>query len=440
MVRVGGGWDTLSHYLDKHDPCRCRSQHRTTQGARLVNKPGAADLHGSHVLYERSPISSTHSTPTHIPAGQNSLLGPPMNSLNRSRSRSPSQLYKNDGRRSVSPNLSRKSLIPPANRSRSPTPNFVSTHQTKLSSNKSPKHQPNTSPNVTKKHVSTLQIPLDKEITKQDVLKSEATLMVNDQLTDHSDTTSEMSDEGYRSLGIVNDKSKQRSSLYSQNSVEDAEDNEHKIDCEEDLNEVGLRKTQFSQRIYESEAKPQQTTEKPVQQSKNPMYKRSNSLDGKEMSLMPKSQNSPQKKVVQSKVNTWNFSPKRQRSSLTPETFSSPFTRNSATRRSVSAVGYDRKSSSLNTSPTKGKLRQELIKTVKNTEDDALMALQVQELLKKYGSLNMLDDDDDQQYKSLPDERSFKRSPGRMSFRSSRKDSRTDILNSRIPAPISYKA
>ena len=23
MVRVGGGWDTLEHYLDKHDPCRC---------------------------------------------------------------------------------------------------------------------------------------------------------------------------------------------------------------------------------------------------------------------------------------------------------------------------------------------------------------------------------------------------------------------------------
>ncbi|KAK1328393.1 hypothetical protein QTO34_011966 [Cnephaeus nilssonii] len=26
MVRVGGGWDTLEHYLDKHDPCRCSSQ------------------------------------------------------------------------------------------------------------------------------------------------------------------------------------------------------------------------------------------------------------------------------------------------------------------------------------------------------------------------------------------------------------------------------
>ncbi|XP_004400139.1 PREDICTED: GAS2-like protein 1 isoform X3 [Odobenus rosmarus divergens] len=32
MVRVGGGWDTLEHYLDKHDPCRCSSSaHRPSQ-------------------------------------------------------------------------------------------------------------------------------------------------------------------------------------------------------------------------------------------------------------------------------------------------------------------------------------------------------------------------------------------------------------------------
>ncbi|KAL3271861.1 hypothetical protein HHI36_022331 [Cryptolaemus montrouzieri] len=204
----------------------------------------------------------------------------------------------------------------------------------------------------------------------------------------------------------------------------------HKIDCEEGLNEIGLRKTQFSQRLHENETKPQQTSEKPVQQPKNPMYKRSNSLDGKEMFLMPKTQNSSHKKVVQ-----------RKRSSLFPETFSLLFQRNSATRRNVSAVGYDRKSSSLNTSLTEGKLRQEFIKTIENTEDDTLMALHPQELLEKCGSLNLLDDNnDDRQYKSLPDERTFERSTGRMGFRSSRKDSKIDILHSRIPAPISYKA
>ncbi|XP_074410115.1 GAS2-like protein 1 isoform X2 [Zonotrichia albicollis] len=32
MVRVGGGWDTLEHYLDKHDPCRCAAlSHRLPQ-------------------------------------------------------------------------------------------------------------------------------------------------------------------------------------------------------------------------------------------------------------------------------------------------------------------------------------------------------------------------------------------------------------------------
>ena len=33
MVRVGGGWDTLQNYLDKHDPCRCRrgEQYSTVQ-------------------------------------------------------------------------------------------------------------------------------------------------------------------------------------------------------------------------------------------------------------------------------------------------------------------------------------------------------------------------------------------------------------------------
>ncbi|NXH16745.1 GA2L1 protein, partial [Bucco capensis] len=32
MVRVGGGWDTLEHYLDKHDPCRCASLGEHPQG------------------------------------------------------------------------------------------------------------------------------------------------------------------------------------------------------------------------------------------------------------------------------------------------------------------------------------------------------------------------------------------------------------------------
>ncbi|RLV90605.1 hypothetical protein DV515_00014401 [Chloebia gouldiae] len=40
MVRVGGGWDTLEHYLDKHDPCRCTSlSHKQAWKARSLQQP-----------------------------------------------------------------------------------------------------------------------------------------------------------------------------------------------------------------------------------------------------------------------------------------------------------------------------------------------------------------------------------------------------------------
>ncbi|XP_068121464.1 GAS2-like protein 2 isoform X2 [Hyperolius riggenbachi] len=42
MVRVGGGWDTLEHYLDKHDPCRCTSlshKQMSTSGSRKPSFP-----------------------------------------------------------------------------------------------------------------------------------------------------------------------------------------------------------------------------------------------------------------------------------------------------------------------------------------------------------------------------------------------------------------
>ncbi|XP_065349200.1 GAS2-like protein pickled eggs isoform X2 [Cloeon dipterum] len=54
MVRVGGGWDTLSHYLDKHDPCRCKAGHRTLVASRLVTKSGNnVDLNTAQVHYDR---------------------------------------------------------------------------------------------------------------------------------------------------------------------------------------------------------------------------------------------------------------------------------------------------------------------------------------------------------------------------------------------------
>ncbi|KAG5900298.1 hypothetical protein JTB14_000824 [Gonioctena quinquepunctata] len=457
MVRVGGGWDTLAHYLDKHDPCRCRSQHRTTQSAKLVNKPGAADLHGSHVYYDRTPAThpDTNSCLNGTASGPQQSLGPPMNALNRSRSRSPS-------RRSLSPNF-RRSLAPPQTRSRSPTPNYVSNLSTKLSTHKSPQHRnhgPQSLPLLTPKTrnvVSSIHIPVDCK-----VLKSEVSLHVND--TDHSDTTSEVSDEGYRSLGIIQDKTRQRSSLYSQNSAEDAEENEHQVYTEDELNEFGLRKTNFSHRIYENDIKsklernlqsmeklsesptrspehitPEEYTfatqkensflkSKPAESNirRKPISRASSVERNKEVQNSPRKSISAVKKP-ESKISTWSGRPRSTRTSLTADTFVSPFARNSTGRRSVSAV--DRRPSSANTSPTKGKLKQELLQAVQQTNDDEVIALQVQALLKKYGSLSTLNGDD------FGPPALTKNTSDRMSFRSPRKDSRPEII-SRIPAPV----
>lgn len=40
MVRVGGGWDTLEHYLDKHDPCRCSSTSKCLMGEKATGREG----------------------------------------------------------------------------------------------------------------------------------------------------------------------------------------------------------------------------------------------------------------------------------------------------------------------------------------------------------------------------------------------------------------
>ena len=57
MVRVGGGWDTLEHYLDKHDPCRCRAGHRTALSSHVgFRTPANSDNRQlSSVTYDRYP-------------------------------------------------------------------------------------------------------------------------------------------------------------------------------------------------------------------------------------------------------------------------------------------------------------------------------------------------------------------------------------------------
>ncbi|CAH1129658.1 unnamed protein product [Ceutorhynchus assimilis] len=473
MVRVGGGWDTLAHYLDKHDPCRCRGQHRPTQSARLV--PGRApDLHGAQIYYDRTAVSPASLPPliNGVASGPNSL-GPPMNSINRSRSRSPSHLYA-DSRRSVSPNFPRKSLVPPThNRSRSPTPNYTSTHHTKLATNKSPQHivknsGPQSLPFIPtspkSKHVASINIPADNS----KVMKSEAVLQVNSESQssdNHSDTSSQMSDEGYRSLGIVQDKNKKRSSVYSQNSAEDVEENEHQhIYTEDELNDVGLRKTNFSQRIYEGDPKflrrtpeppksmpSSPTTEtdsektilnnqKPSQNKGSPVHSVRGSPKPEERGVLRRTSSTdkvapkkapPAVKKIDSKTNTWNGRQRPTRPSVGTDTFVSPFQRNTNARRSVSALGERRTSISANSSPTKSKLKQELLNAVKKADDDETIALQVQELLRKYGSLSTLDNEEDYAAPKFT-----RQNNERMSFRSPRKDSRPENNLSRIPGPV----
>ncbi|XP_075754035.1 GAS2-like protein 1 isoform X2 [Pelodiscus sinensis] len=64
MVRVGGGWDTLEHYLDKHDPCRCASlSHRLTQARALGFSPQKAASPGS---FSSSPRAASPSSQRHL--------------------------------------------------------------------------------------------------------------------------------------------------------------------------------------------------------------------------------------------------------------------------------------------------------------------------------------------------------------------------------------
>ncbi|XP_031552461.1 GAS2-like protein 1 [Actinia tenebrosa] len=53
MVRVGGGWDTLDRYFEKHDPCRIIAHRKTSRPSR----PSSAHQQQTHELLVRSPSS-----------------------------------------------------------------------------------------------------------------------------------------------------------------------------------------------------------------------------------------------------------------------------------------------------------------------------------------------------------------------------------------------
>lgn len=66
MVRVGGGWDTLEHYLDKHDPCRCRQGHRVAVGSRVGFKTSTSGQERQlmNVTYERCEEGQIPTSPS----------------------------------------------------------------------------------------------------------------------------------------------------------------------------------------------------------------------------------------------------------------------------------------------------------------------------------------------------------------------------------------
>lgn len=77
MVRVGGGWDTLEHYLDKHDPCRCKSGRRISVNRVSPSSSGSIQVHlNSHnrpLSSGTSSSSRSSSVPTSPPSRRRSF-------------------------------------------------------------------------------------------------------------------------------------------------------------------------------------------------------------------------------------------------------------------------------------------------------------------------------------------------------------------------------
>ncbi|XP_035890754.1 GAS2-like protein pickled eggs [Anopheles stephensi] len=208
MVRVGGGWDTLAHYLDKHDPCRCRSQHRSSASARLITKTSNAngiELHKAQVHYDRSgsPWKSS-ATPSQNGSpinggGSNSntnTLSPPARARSRSRSPSaPRRLPTENGDKLQPPG----SPLKTSRRSVSPSPRRMQENSV------AKRKAAGTASNATAAGAGVVHFECDKEPVAA-VAGATTALPSEDDKNRYesvSDNGSEISDEGYRSLGVV---------------------------------------------------------------------------------------------------------------------------------------------------------------------------------------------------------------------------------------------
>ncbi|XP_041765676.1 GAS2-like protein pickled eggs [Anopheles merus] len=205
MVRVGGGWDTLAHYLDKHDPCRCRSQHRSSASARLITKTTNAngiELHKAQVHYDRSgspwkanATPSQNGSPINSGTSNNSnTLSPPARA--RSRSRSPSaqrRLPTENGDKLQPPG----SPLKTSRRSVSPSPRRM--QENSVANKRKPSGIQSSAAG------GVVHFECDKELVAP-VVGATTVLPSEDDKNRYesvSDNGSEISDEGYRSLGLV---------------------------------------------------------------------------------------------------------------------------------------------------------------------------------------------------------------------------------------------
>ncbi|XP_065077277.1 GAS2-like protein pickled eggs [Ochlerotatus camptorhynchus] len=502
MVRVGGGWDTLSHYLDKHDPCRCKAQHRSSVAARLITKTNhlsnGIELHKAQVVYERSPTpswkSNAHTAQTASPNMDSlgSTLSPP--SRARSRSRSPSAQRKinhnNESAATIhekgylaSPNLTRRSMSPsPRRLDMKKKQNSLDSSSTVAQANNNTNSGSNSGNQL---HQATVHFECDRDgsIITDSKTESSGEDKTN-KYENISDNGSEISDEGYRSLGIIQSsgtasQAQKRVSLYSQASNEDAEISAHLEQItpdsqvtptddssskanDEDLTTIsdevtaksddadkvaelqdnvdsgetpeshfaksgvfitddeitidiagstGLRKTGFSENLYDPNNPVMSKTQPASKIPKSPLPSRRKSAEGSTTASSDKASSLNRKiptyrsvrKVNPSpdqKDNTWSGRTTKQRTPLAADTFdtkvNSPqatLSRNSPARTSQ----YDKNgrkikpvSSSVNTSPIKNGqasvLAQQLIEAAAGAQNDTQIIEKVKQLLSKYSS------------------------------------------------------
>lgn len=178
------------------------------------------------------------------------------------------------------------------------------------------------------------------------------------------------------------------------------------VDYPDNTNDSGLKKTEYS-KIYIENNKARDLENGHGKEIKSSQL-RANSVEADHPKIMTRKAPSPP-----TANNTWSGRQNQRRPTINSDTFTSIFNRNSPTRRSVN---YDqnghRLSQSANTSPTKTKLRQEIIMLTAD-EDDGQILENLQKLINHYSD--------------TPKHRNQKR-----------KDSRTDVGLSKIPMPFAH--